>query len=414
MKLGILELCIAAIMVGPAAAQQPPDDVIRRIAVTAANGSSSSLPVQEDNVRQFIASNGAWFENYRARYGRPSPESSLPKRWDGENVIGPTLGPYYLHQEGGDFGVGKACPEPGPTLNAFCALAHLSAFLSRHLDEDRGAFLRQADIFTSSKDGRIEWSTDVPARGLKAPWISALTQSVAISVLLRAHELTGDPTYRKAASRAFGWLKKPLAEGGLASGGWLEEYPNQSAPSHVLNGHIWALLGVWDYYRITHDPAARRLFESGINVIKRNMSWYDNGFWLVYDHSNRADFILGTYMQLMIEQARTLYAITNDSFFRRAAVRWRSYQDNDDLFVAMVSRELKVVSCTGNAIWYVGGSFPPTSYVSVWDAGQRRECVIERGDAPDPCKPGSVCTLRSESYSRDGDTYFFKAGASAP
>ena len=94
----------------------------------------------------------------------------------------------------------------------------------------------------SHVDGRWEWSFDLPSRDLKAPWISGLTQSLGISVLLREYQLSNDPRYLDVAAKALEWLRKPMEEGGLSvkmsKGVFYEEYPNIAKPSHVLNGHM--------------------------------------------------------------------------------------------------------------------------------------------------------------------------------
>jgi heparosan-N-sulfate-glucuronate 5-epimerase len=91
-----------------------------------------------------------------------------------------------------------------------------------------------------------------------------MTQALGVSVLPRAHQLTGDEKYMATARRAMGWISKPVEDGGCSfrneNGTWIEEYPNASDPNHVLNGHMWALFGVWDFYRATQDENAKTFF----------------------------------------------------------------------------------------------------------------------------------------------------------
>ncbi len=50
---------------------------------------------------------------------------------------------------------------------------------------------------------------------------------------------------------------------------WHEEYPNPDY-CHVLNGMLYSLWGLWDYYAITGDTFALTLFLAGIRSIADN------------------------------------------------------------------------------------------------------------------------------------------------
>ena len=106
---------------------------------------------------------------------------------------------------------------------------------------------------------------------LKAPWYSALAQGQGISVLVRAHKETGDARYLDAAQRAFASFQQPIENGGVAftdAGGdlWFEEYI-VSPPTHILNGFIWALWGVYDHFLATRDETAQELFSRGVRTL---------------------------------------------------------------------------------------------------------------------------------------------------
>jgi hypothetical protein len=294
-----------------------------------------------------------WYANYAAMFRRP-PACSL--RADLEDVRSARLGVFYVHpgtlqcfmpapvdDKGIPYhGSGPEKSYP-PTHVAFSALLYWSA---AELGEEkyRALFLEQAQwLRHRMREGKVEWVTDLPSRGLKAPWISALTQAQTISVLLRAYQHTGDDAYLHDATAAMTWLGTPLSKGGAAhfgeNGVWLEEYPSTSKPSHVLNGHLTAALGVWDYYRVTRDPQARAIFDSAVSVVRAEVGRYDLGYWLVYDQTNRVDMINGMYMSWIIEHFKVLHAITGDVFFRQYADKWRYYQENDTLFVKMAMEE---------------------------------------------------------------------------
>ena len=48
---------------------------------------------------------------------------------------------------------------------------------------------------------------------------------------------------------------------------WFEEYAGDTKPLLVLNGHMFAIFGVWDYYQLTQSAKAKRLFDGGVTLL---------------------------------------------------------------------------------------------------------------------------------------------------
>ena len=166
---------------------------------------------------------------------------------------------------------------------------------------------------------------------LKAPWSSALAQGQGISLLVRAHKESGDSRYLDAARQAFASFQQPIDKGGVAftdeSGGlWFEEYI-VSPPTHILNGFIWALWGVYDYFLATHDHSAHELFSRGVCTLLHNLDRYDLGFWSLYEQSGtRLPMVASRfYHQLHIVQLRIMHRLTGEEAFARVADRWENY-----------------------------------------------------------------------------------------
>ena len=166
---------------------------------------------------------------------------------------------------------------------------------------------------------------------LSAPWYSALAQGQGISLLLRAHKESGDARYLDAARRAFAAFQHPIDRGGVAftdeSGDlWFEEYIVHP-PTHILNGFIWALWGVYDFYLASHDPAAHDLFFRGVRTLLHNLVRYDLGFWSLYEQSGtRLPMVASTfYHRLHIVQLRVMYRLTGEKTFASVADRWEDY-----------------------------------------------------------------------------------------
>jgi len=166
---------------------------------------------------------------------------------------------------------------------------------------------------------------------LKAPWYSGLAQGQGVSLLLRAHAHAGDEKYRQAADRAFVSLTRPIAEGGVLFEGekrnlWIEEYL-VNPPTHVLNGFIWALWGVYDFWLARADAAAKRIFDLGVETLIQNLDGYDTGYWSLYEQSGTRLKMLASpfYHQLHTVQLRVMFRLTGDTRFADVAERWEGY-----------------------------------------------------------------------------------------
>ena len=166
---------------------------------------------------------------------------------------------------------------------------------------------------------------------LKVPWYSALAQGQGISVLVRAHKESGDARYLDAARQAFASFQQPIDQGGIAftdeSGDlWFEEYI-VDPPTHILNGFIWALWGVHDYFLATRDSSVQELFSRGVRTLLHNLDRYDLGFWSLYEQSGtRLPMVASRfYHQLHIVQLRVMHRLTGEETFARVADRWENY-----------------------------------------------------------------------------------------
>jgi heparosan-N-sulfate-glucuronate 5-epimerase len=166
---------------------------------------------------------------------------------------------------------------------------------------------------------------------LKAPWYSGLAQGQGVSLLLRAHAQTGDHKYLQAAERAFAVLTRPIAEGGVLfedaeNNLWIEEYL-VDPPTHILNGFMWALWGVFDFWRARADTSAKAIFNRGVDTLVRNLSRFDTGYWSLYEQSGTRLRMLASpfYHQLHIVQLQVMGKLTGVSVFAETAQRWDNY-----------------------------------------------------------------------------------------
>jgi len=164
---------------------------------------------------------------------------------------------------------------------------------------------------------------------LRAPWVSALSQGVAISALVRGHRLFADESLLQMAGCCFDALDRPIDRGGVKfvdSCGhlWFEEYPT-SPPLHVLNGFIFALWGVLDYAKATGSDKAWNWWREGVETLKAHVADFDCGYWSVYDLEYRELVSMHYQVNLHIPQLEAMHLLTGERCFSHYAIRWRSF-----------------------------------------------------------------------------------------
>jgi len=180
---------------------------------------------------------------------------------------------------------------------------------------------------------------------LKAPWYSALAQGNGISLLVRIYKETKQEKYFHAAQEAFKSLEIPIEKGGVLyidkrGNKWLEE-TIVDPPTHILNGFLWTLFGIWDYYLLTKDEKVRELFNAYVNTLKNNLHTFDIGFWSLYEHSGLRMKMIASrfYHALHIVQLEILYTLTNEPTFNIYCKKWEKYSKN--IFCIMTSQLYK-------------------------------------------------------------------------
>ncbi|MBN1349267.1 hypothetical protein JXJ21_07650 [candidate division KSB1 bacterium] len=170
---------------------------------------------------------------------------------------------------------------------------------------------------------------DIEIYKISAPWISAMAQGEAISLLLRANLFSPNQDYLEIAQKASRVFFHSVSDGGVCASFpdgsiSLEEFPSDP-PSHVLNGGIMALLGVYDLFLHSRDSDIEQVFHQAIDGLRRNLQRYDTGFWTRYDlHASRR-LASAMYHDMHVRLMKILWQITDDLFFMNYARKWESY-----------------------------------------------------------------------------------------
>lgn len=165
-------------------------------------------------------------------------------------------------------------------------------------------------------------------RTLVAPWWSGMAQGEALTVFSRLAQLQPEnPQWRHAADQVF----KSFAIRGTGNAHpwstviidgelWFEEYAGSQPPLQVLNGQVFAIFGLWEYWVLSADPEAARLIDGGATTVLTIMPRIRNAGNVSYycaqlDYCESPDWVNGTYHPIHIQQLDALSRITGDQRF---------------------------------------------------------------------------------------------------
>ncbi|MDZ7263578.1 MAG: D-glucuronyl C5-epimerase family protein [candidate division KSB1 bacterium] len=215
-------------------------------------------------------------------------------------------------------------------------LYHYNRYCRTQAPESRQLFLKLADWLVDqampTSYGSLTWFYQVAMDFYRITpiWISGMAQAQAISLLLRAHQQTGDTKYLQTAQKAWPVLQLPVQQTGVLNRfpderPIIEEYPSPFFLTGVLNGFIFAIFGVHDYALYTETATARDFFDELIFSLQQNLWRYDSGFWSYYDLKPPLRLASRCYHRLHIRQLQTLFEISGTEIFKTYAESWQRY-----------------------------------------------------------------------------------------
>ena len=201
---------------------------------------------------------------------------------------------------------------------------------------DRARIIADALIAAGVKSNGALWIPyrfDFRLHGLvkdtmRAPWYSAMAQGQVLSLVSRLYEITGDQRYLKDAKAVFasfevvGRRAAPWIVWVESRYLWLEEYPGRP-PDHTLNGFIFALYGIYDYYEVTRGASSERVFQAGLTTLAHYLPQFRNkGGISSYCLLHRE--LSEKYHHIHIGQLRNLTRMTGDPRFAAVADRFEA------------------------------------------------------------------------------------------
>jgi heparosan-N-sulfate-glucuronate 5-epimerase len=243
-----------------------------------------------------------------------------------------------IHNYGGSIG-----KQYQPTTIAQAALAYYDRWLvdsdPTQAEADKTAFLTQTNWLISHQTPDGRWLFTFRWGNQPNPWWSAITEGNAMSALLRAYSMTGDPACLEAITRARTTFERDLSHNGVGATVFLESTPYivyqeylKGYEPNVLNGWIFALVGL--YEAATYLPgqeAAVDLWgtDRGIPALKALLPYYATKTWSRYDMVHPGKSAYGSlatvyYHDLVINQLRYVAQISGDPFFSEYADRFQA------------------------------------------------------------------------------------------
>tara|TARA_B100000965_G_scaffold138450_1_gene115259 strand:- start:6859 stop:7836 length:978 start_codon:yes stop_codon:yes gene_type:complete len=164
------------------------------------------------------------------------------------------------------------------------------------------------------------------------PWHSGLAQGQGLSVLCRAYRVTENNQYLDSIEKVYQSFLVDVKNGGVTfkdrqGNIWIEEYIMEKNPTHILNGFIWGLWGIYDYWLLTNNKDVEKLFYEYVKTIEHNIKKYDIGYWSLYELSKlpidmRASIF---YHKLHIVQLNILFKMTRNKLFKETSTKWNIY-----------------------------------------------------------------------------------------
>ena len=209
------------------------------------------------------------------------------------------------------------------------ALGHWDKWLLTQNGRDKEEFLKLCRWLLARQDDNGGWPVwSELGLSLPSPY-SAMTQGECISAFVRAWKLTGDGAFAESARRALDLMCRPLESGGPAiiegRSLFLEEVPTIPRSS-ILNGWIFALFGLYDFWVAFNDENAHELFRLSLETLKGHLYEYDAGYWSYYNAQGH--LASPFYHDLHIHQLTALALIDNDRFVVEFRDRWIGYSQS--------------------------------------------------------------------------------------
>lgn len=224
-----------------------------------------------------------------------------------------------------------------PATVAQNALIHWNTYLASGSAEQKVLFMDRAKWLlnhgSTLSNGAVAWPTTGSqyVQSLSRPVLSAVTQGYAISVLLRAYQLTGNYAFKHMAQQAVLTFELDILDEGviaaIGNGGVFFEECAIYPAAHSLSAHVMALLSLYDYVALIHDSRIEALILRGIETLQTLIDEFDAGYWTRCDLLSKR-LASRSHHALHIALLGALATASGCERWARLATRWSNYQHN--------------------------------------------------------------------------------------
>jgi len=164
-----------------------------------------------------------------------------------------------------------------------------------------------------------------PSDLLRSPWYSGMAQGEALTFFSRLYGLTNEKKYLELLEKIFNsfsfirgekipWFSEFDQKGYF----WIEEYPSET-PCKALNGFIFAIFGLYEYWLLTRKDDVLALLNASLTTVINNIEKYRNkGEFSFYCLKHKK--LSATYHKVHIKQLKKLFEITGDNRFQEMAL----------------------------------------------------------------------------------------------
>lgn len=183
------------------------------------------------------------------------------------------------------------------------------------------ALLGELIPLATDRGGWPAWEYFFQFGGGKPPWTSSISQGTAIQALGRAGALLADPSLSYEGALALAAFEQPAPAGvrvDTPAGPFYAIY-SFNPGERVINAHLQALVGLYDFAQLTGDGRALALFQQGDATAQALLPSYDTGQWSMYDQSHESDLsyhnlVTGFLSNLCTRTGTPIYCSTAANF----------------------------------------------------------------------------------------------------
>jgi hypothetical protein len=175
--------------------------------------------------------------------------------------------------------------------------------------------------------GFIAWEYLFHFGGGAPPWMSGMAQATGIQALARAATLLDQPAYTETGRRALGAFETPPPTGVRTTGprGGVHYLQYSFAPGlYIFNAFLQSEIGLYDFYKLTGDTRALRLYQQAEPEARTEVPLSDVGDWSRYSYAGNES--TRDYHELLREFLQSMCTRRLGQTFCDYAGRYRGYQ----------------------------------------------------------------------------------------